>query len=860
MENQKSHLLIKYFSLFNWATVSIAGLLLLSTFFIGDSLVLPWVTDTEYVKSPLFLEYFSINGKPMGFELDQILIWQQFKTGRYLFLEWPEYLLFALTLIGFVICTVTITYLERFWYLVCAGILVFVSINFGLDELAIGNQYFGYAFIGGFLLLSYYFQSIKTNIGFTTRLISILILIGSFTLVAALISPVPSPTLVWFSYGILAPLILAALFIFFVAGDNFFYLFKVATQNAPSGKNALIHFLVIGAVYILVLTLLFLNLTGQISLNIILINPYTILFISVISGYFVLQTKLAVVESQIPILLIKKLLYPALAAISLAVIAYAEITANDSLTLAIKMTIVASHLAFAVVYYVYCFMNFTPALLANAPAWKSFFRGERAPLLTARLGVIFFLIGVLFYLNYRPYYQIKAGQYNTLGSLAEKVENDLLAEQYYKQSLFYDYYGVRANYGLAMIEKANGNPAQATKRFKEAILRSENHKPSLGLARFYSDQDQLFNKLLSLKEIENGLNDQRVLNNLAIAHYEFGHLDTALLLLEKAYQNKPTSEITSNFLALDLSIKNNLDIDSVLQSTAHFEDLHTLTNRQAFANAVNIQPELKLKVPTDSFLLLDELYYLYNAALNSKTSNKELIETFDRYIAYPRNIAIKDYLMLGKVIQLYNSGRVNETFNLLDELIASYGQNTGLYSYMKAIWAYQQGAYELSFVFLGEAQSYNFDRNIIATTYSDFLAKTVDQPSSGLLQKWKTYESERENLNQEERKALLLDIARENSFDEEGTLKAVDSLRIMDSTTPLEIYELLQKAISVNKRSVLLYEAYIYQTLEVGLPFFGKSALETLSTFAKEVEFERIKNQFEQKEKQIQQRALSLND
>ena len=859
MENQKNHLLFKYFSHFTWLTVAIAGILLLSTFFIGDEFVLPWITDTEYVKSPLFLEYFSINGKPMGFELDQIVIWQQFKTGRYLFLEWPEYLLFAVTLIGFVVITVTITYLERFWYLVCAGIMVFVSINFGLDELAINDQYFGYVFIGSFLLLSYYFQSIKTNTSFAVRLAASFILFGGFTLVALFLSPIAHPTFVWLSYGLLAPLILAALYIFFVAGDNFFYLFKIATQNAPSGKNALIHFLVIGAVYILVLVLLFLNLTGQISLDIILINPYTILLVSVVSGYFVLKTKLEVVEAQIPFFLIKNLLYPALAAITLAVIAYAEITANDSLTAAIKMMIVAPHLAFAVVFYMYCFMNFTPDLLASKPAWKSFFKGERAPLLTARLGVMFFLVGVLFFLEYRPYYQIKAGQYNALGALSEKIENDLLAEQYYKQSIFYDYYGVRANYGLAMIEKANGNPAQATRRFKESILRSENHKPALALAQYYSDQDQLFNKLLSLKEIENGLDDQRVVNNLAIAHYEFAHLDTALILLERAYQSESTPIVASNFLALDLSLKESLNTDSVLQSTAHFEDYRTLTNRQAFANSTDVQPELKIKSAEDSFLLLDELYYLYNAALNSKTSSKALIETFDRYIAYPRNIAIKDYLFLGKVIQLYNSGEVNETFNLLDQLIASYGQNTGLYSYMKAVWAYQQGAYELSFVFLGEAQSYNFDRNIIATTYSDFLAKSVDHPSTGLQQKWKDFESQQDNLSAEEKKQFLFGMASENSFDQTGTLKAIELLRAMD-TTPEEIYELLQQAITVNKRGVPLYEAYIYQTLDIGLSFFGNSALETLSTFANKDDFERIKKQFEQKEKLIQQRALGLND
>ena len=215
--------------------------------------------------------------------------------------------------------------------------------------------------------------------------------------------------------------------------------------------------------------------------------------------------------------------------------------------------------------------------------------------------------------------------------------------------------------------------------------------------------------------------------------------------------------------------------------------------------------------------------------------------------------------MLGKVIQLYNSGEVNETFNLLDQLIASYGQNTGLYSYMKAIWAYQQGAYELSFVFLGEAQSYNYDRNIIATTYSDFLSKSIDQPITGLQKKWEEFESRQESLGQEEEKATLFDLANENAFDETVTLHAVEALRSMNTDSG-EIYEVLQKAITINKRSVLLYEAYIYQTLDVGLPFFGTSALETLSTFASKDEFEEIKKQFEQKEKLLRQQAITLSN
>lgn len=842
-----------------WALAGISLVLVGYTYFAGNNEALPWLTDVTYIKSPLFKEYFTIDGKPMGFSLDQIINWQSYKTGRYRFLEIPQYLLFTLVSICLLVISLTITYLERFWYMVCAGILVFVSINLGLDQLGLMNEYLAYTFIGLILISTYYFQSFKSEASFTTRLMAIGLILLSFGLLVFFIAQGESAAFVISSYGLLAPIILAGLFVFFVAGDNCFYLFKIATQNAPSGKNALIHFLIIGGIYVLLLILLFLDLTGRLSIDLILIDPYTLLLVSVVSGYYVMKTKLEVVQSNIPLALIKKLLYPVLAALTLAVIYYAEITANDSLIAAIKVAIIIPHLAFGSVYYIYAFMNFTPDLLSNEVAWPSFFKGEKAPLLTARIATVFFMVGAIYFLEFKPYYQLKAGQYNTLGALAEKQENELLASQYYRQAIFFDYASVKANYSLSMLEKTVGNTAQVIKRLNDANLRATDFKPAMALAQYYSDNGQLFNKLLTLKEMDPSFSDLKVMNSLAIAHYEFGHLDTALYLMRNAYERESSEIIVCNFLALDLSFSESLAIDSVLKSTEDFDDLSIKINRQALANSTATSSNIKIDLASDSVLVVEELYYLFNAAIGPPQTNEDLLNAIDYYLPCERNVTIKDYLLLAKAIQLYNFGSVNAAFAVLDELMAYDQRKAGLYSYIKSIWAYHQMAFSQSIALLAQAESYNFDKALIRDTYTAFLSQAIDHPAEQLTQQWADYEKRSSGLSKEEKEKLLLEIASQNAFDVAITLRAVNELRALQLSAE-QLYEILQKAIEVNPRSVLLYEAYIYETVESGLSMIGISALEELSKFANQADYERIRSNFEERIEKRQREALNLNN
>jgi hypothetical protein len=379
-----------------------------------------------------------------------------------------------------------------------------------------------------------------------------------------------------------------------------------------------------------------------------------------------------------------------------------------------------------------------------------------------------------------------------------------------------------------MLEKTVDNASQVTKRFKNASIRSSDYKPELALTQYYSDNDQLFNKLLSLKEIKNASSDLKVMNNLAIAHYEFGQLDTAYYLMEKAMSTAQSAVTIGNMLALDLSILESINVDSVLQATAGFSELPIKINHQALANTSSISSNFQLELSSDSVLVIEELYYLFNTAIGPNQKDQSLLEAIDYYSPFERNITIKDYLLLAKAIQQYNFGAVNKAFNTLNDLMAYDQRKAGLYSYIKSIWAFHQQAPNQAVVLLAQAEAYNFDRAIIADTYQAFLKRTIDNPAEQLNEQWKAYENNSSKNTQEEKIELLKSIAVQNAFDEAVTLKAMAELRALGSNTET-LYELLQKSIQINQTSVLLYEQYIYETVESGLSMIGNSALEELS-------------------------------
>lgn len=788
------------------------SILVLVSLLLGDDLVLPWHTIPTYVKAPLSLNYFELNGTPFGILADQVLIWQHFSTGDYEYLAWLDYLVFSLFFISLLVISVTLTYLPRSGYLFCTGLMLLMLMQLNLSELGFLPDYMAYLCLLVFIGTTYFFQSIKTGASLAQRSLGILIIYGLFSLLIGYLSPIVAPVSATVAFGLFAPLMLVVFTMIFAGGDTIHILFAITTQNRPKGKNSF-HFISIGLLYIVLLVLLFLEQTGQLSIDLWGIHPYPLFIIGLLCGHLSLPAKMKASTAPLPAALIKGWLFPGLAALSLGLIAFAELSGNDSLSQALQMCILVTHLAGAVIFYLYALLNFIVMPPGNEKT-LNFFVPPLVPLFTARVSQLIFILSLFFYLNIRPYYQAQAARYVALGALSESADSDLLATQYYKQAGFYDYYGFKANYAQGRLAKKQKRGSEVIDYLKRATSRDPGQKAAIALANFYSEQGQLFSKLLSLKQA--GQSGYRLSNNLGIAHFEFAQYDSSLMAFDRSLALKKTQASFANWLALSYYAALPEFPNSVNQKEM---EINTRVNAQAIANKKGEPATYTAELKADTLLAQEELYELYNHGLNRNQTNREKVLTAcDYYLSNRRNTGLKEFLLLAQSIQYYEAGEVNRAFESMAELLVAAPENRNWHAFTAGLWATQQGAYTLAQEYFDRAIAGHYRTAEITAVKSAIKAKTLPAPPG---------QNFANILSSTTTKEQLEALAGQNAFDVALTLEAISRLRKKDAKNDT-VYELLRQAITINPYNLELMEAYAAQSIKSGLTAFGRTGLLSL--------------------------------
>ena len=844
------------FNFLKYLSLSLAALAIVwfgYSWFTGDELTLPWQVESTFKTRPFLIEYFQINGKPGGVVADQIISWQKFRTGKLQYLVWPENLLLLTIGTVLIIGTLAITYLDRFSYFIFAGIVIFCFIQLRLEELGVADPYLTYGLIGGFLLLTYFFQAFKKTASVFVRLISILILYGIFFFLINYLPNMDYPYQVVLSFGIMGPLLWATLFIIFIAGDNVYSLFKLTTQGETQGKNGLIHFGVIGIIYVLLVALMFMEKNGDIRLNLFLIEPETILIASMISGYFSFDNKIKTINVSGDTFVLKDWLYPVLCTMTLAVIAYAKITANDGLENAIDWVILISHLAFGAAFFIYALINFIPALLDNLQVWPIFFQGPRTPMLTVRLFCIIMVVGGFLYLEFRPYRMAKSGQYTMLASLAEHIDNQLLADQYHKQSNFNEFYNFRSNYALAQKAKTEKEREEIPDRLIAILRGGENPKARVAISNYYAEREDLYRTLSTLMySPESQYNDQ-VQNNLGLAHYGYQNYDSAYLYFTQSLGGGAfVSE--GNLAALNYEMAAKVNFDTTI-NYEYENNIHLKLNRQALANAQSQYLPFSIELNPDTLLTREQLFYIYNASLSRKREDWQKVEeALSYYQSSFKNNQYNTFMLTAKAFLYYNSGQVNNAFRTLESVIASNIGASGFPYYVKAIWAFDQGQSDLTVESVNNSRKRGYDEAPLLTFMEDLKTVSEYNRTADISAQLSDLQSQRASLNKDDFTKGLVQIAQTNAFDVSNTLKAIDLLKQNEAENEL-VYNLLREALEVNDRSAELWEAYIYACAQNNLRVFGETALEKIENLVDVEQMKMIKTEFErilQEKRQLQ--------
>ena len=828
---------IRVFKIISWILLGLvclaAGLYFFAEF-TGSDLVLPWQVKVTYFPKPLFIEYFQARGESIGFYVDQYINWQQYSVGNMRFMAWPTWALFIAVILCFWLISTAVTYFKRFWYLITLGILILLLLQLNLTELLLWGDYGNYLALALLITSTYYFHAIKPEASLTVRLAVIGLIIAIYMILVSLFGETSMNGLTTISYGLHVPIILALLFMVFVAGENIFTILKVTTSKGGNGRNNLFHFITFGIIYNGILILLFLHKRGEIDFELSFISPYVILVVSAISAYFSFDLRLEKQKGTVPISILKQWVYPAMFVCTFSLLAFAELTANDPLIEGLEYGIIISHLAIGSAYFVASFVNFTPFILQNLNVHKVYYKPTMAPIFLINLASLAGMVALIFFVNLYPYYQIKAGLYNTLGDISEYKKEVLLAEQYYKQGVGIDFVNFKSNFQVAKYEKEKGNAVGVIQNMQNTFFKNGSGKGYTMLSNYYNSKNQQFNTLFTLKEAKQKFENREVNNNLAFTYRQFTTYDSAFLLLQHNWDEHKDPLAKSNLLALSTELPNITEPDSVILALSA-NNIRTKSNAIALANLNNSEIAFQIKMAPDTFLLQDDLFYLFNASLNFTTDpDSSKIEVIDYYLSNPYNGALKSFLLKAKAIQLYELGQVNQAFQQLELLRVIDNQQSASYNFILGVWSLHQNQRLLSNDYFDLAAGQGFDQNQITKIQNAVLTSEIPIYKSRVQANFENISPDLDSIpliNQ------LKTIAQANAFDEPTTLAAIEQLRSLNISQQ-DIYSLFVEAHKINKYSVPVFQGYILSAIDAGLSKFALDGLKELALLMPAVAFE----------------------
>ncbi len=643
----------------------------------GSSFIINWEIETyiEPVKTLFDSYWLGIFEFPLN--IDNYVISQGFIASDLQVNEWPAYLLFIWLGVFISIILTLISDLGRFWFVASIVILSLLFVGLKLEFLLLFDSYEKIGLIIAFVLyfpLLYYFHFLKPEIGLFTRLMTHLVATAIFGGIIYKFSYVSYPFLHLANYGIYVPLILTILFTFMVGHEIISGLLRIITSGALAGeKNGLIHFLVIGIVFLLNVSLVLLKNNNIIEFDIYLIGAFWLLTLASIFGIWGYREKEVTYIGMFSFKPIGGILFICLAITAHLTISYFFITGNDSFIEAVEDVIIYSQLGYSAMFMIYVIANFFDMLRQNANVGKVLYKPRRMPYFISRFAGVIVIMALFFRFNMTSYYQSVSGFYSGIGDLYLKAEDHLSAAEYYKLSNIFSGTSHRANYAMATLEKRNGNSNLELDYLKQAIGKNPTEFAYANLASKYLEANSYFQAIFTLQDgLEIFPDNGNLMNNLGLAYMKVENVDSAFYYLERSIYNRSSeNEAAANIYALlrlkELSIKPDT-LEHLLKDSKY---LAATNNLVVLANELNKiagdHAEIHFGNPEEEEI--DQLVYNYNKSLN----NPSLVDTsylkqMKVFYDSSRTSWFQDNIKLANALALYKRGAVSQSFQILNLL------------------------------------------------------------------------------------------------------------------------------------------------------------------------------------------------
>lgn len=699
---------------------------------IGVDVTFPWETYVQGETIKVTIDAIKSGPFQLPLEVENYLLTESFQGGSLVLYKWPSYVFLFVLGVIFTIAITCITTLKRFWYLIGMGLSIAFLMSLQLENLQLFGTYDKTALIGVFLLylpLSYYYQSIRKEIGFSLRLFSFTLITLVIGVVIFFGAEVRYPFLYLAAYSYVAPIILSILFILMIGHQMLTgFIYIITNSNNVYSKNSLTHFLIITSVYLINLLIIVLNEINYLHWGLINIHPFVLLLISSLIGIIFYSYREETYSHIYNFSPIGGFVYLILGSICFFTIGYYLFSANDAIIEVFEDFILYSHLGYGLMFFIYILANFLNPLGSNQQVYKVLYKPQNMPYFTYRFAGTIVLLAFVFVSDYNiPIFHSMSGYYSGLGDLHTQIGEKKVAEVYYNKGKSLDYRNHRTNYVLGDIARENGDNVKAAYHFNEAMQKRPTPQAFVNMSNIYLDEGKFFDGLFTIRDgVKEFPNDDRVKINLGLLYEKAKEVDSAFLIFDDA-RNRSITERSANVNLLSLINSGDYEynVDSIINEYVIENHNPLISNGYVLHNSSQTSWDRAILV--DTLLNLVTGIALYNQSINNiYSSDSAYLPVINALAFFSGNISHREQLLFATALGYYYHDEVEKAYRMMEQLINNYQEKSGYYLYVKGLWSLDQKAPLLAVDYFKKSQDREYPKASLALAIALMEAGMVD--------------------------------------------------------------------------------------------------------------------------------------
>lgn len=545
--------------------------------------------------------------------------------------------------------------LDRIYFIIGTGLFMTFLVSLNLEGLVL----FGFtgrgpliailALFGG---LAFYFNTFDTRLDLVSRFGSFMALALISAIVIFLGQNHSAPLVHLTGFSLLFPGILTAIFLFLSGFETIQWLVKITSGKGINGKNAMLNLTVATIVFIVNILAALYRYRNPDASGFYFIPPILLVLFNGWMGITNYKDRLPFYQEVLGNQRNGVLTYMCLAGISFLLIAFSKTTGNDTLYISIERFAILAYAILSGLFLLYILMNFYPIFNNKEDVYKVMTKPLLVPFFTIRIAGFIGIMAFILYSNNFVYKLFTNAKYALIGDAYALNEEWDPAQSAYHEAYSNYHYGQRATLSLAILSEEK-EPYQALHYYNEALVWNPLPETYLFLANFYLDKtpSQPFQAMFYLSDGHNAFpEDLRIANNLGLMYLKLRAPDSALFILQKAYQLAPQDPVTLTNLSF-LKLKHpelegwpNIDFPEIYDELTYGYTVNLLALQSEPKE--NRPSEINRSLLPDSQLTNRSYTYLWNFLISqSQPYTPEFDSLLNAYVQYEDNGPYYDRLV-----------------------------------------------------------------------------------------------------------------------------------------------------------------------------------------------------------------------